>query len=60
MGQLRLKWYTVYYADVMTEGEWKTLADLEDPEVQKLIATLPGTVMQSRADSTARKYMQAF
>ena len=44
----------------MTEGVWKTLADLEDPELRKLAASLPGTVLHSRADSTTRKYMRAF
>ena len=42
------------------EGVWKTLADLEGPEFKKLAASLPGTVMHSRADSTTRKYMRAF
>ena len=44
----------------MTKGVWKTLAELEDPELRKLAASLPKTVMHSRADSTTRKYMCAF
>ena len=45
---------------VLTQGAWKTLAEIEDPDLRKLAASLPGTVMRSRADSTARKYMCAF
>ena len=48
------------HADVLTEGIWKTLAELKDPELRKLAASLPETVMRSRADSTAHKYVRAF
>ena len=41
----------------MTVGVWKTLAELEDPELRKLAASLPRTVMHSWADSMAQKYM---
>lgn len=44
----------------MTKGVWKTLAELEDPELRKLAASLPATVLHSRADSTSQKYMRAF
>ena len=43
----------------MTEGVWKTLDDLEDPELRKLAASLLETVRHSRANSTTWKYMQA-
>ena len=49
-----------YCTDVTAVGVWKTLAELEDPELRKLAAALPKTVMHSRADSTAQKYMRAF
>ena len=45
---------------MLTQRAWKTLAELEDPELKKLAAYLPATVMHSWADSTARKYMCAF
>ena len=44
----------------MVEGVWKTIEKLEDPELRSLAASLPEIVMHSRADSTARKYLQAF
>ena len=46
----------------MPEGVWKTPAELEDPELKKLAASLLETIMHSRVDSTAQKYtyMQAF
>ena len=49
-----------FHTDVMREGVWKTLAELEDPELRKLAASLPETVMRSKADSTTQKYMRAF
>ena len=36
------------------------LKELEDPELRQLAEALPGTVLQSRADSTTRKYLGAF
>ena len=44
----------------MTVGVWRTLAELEDPELKKLAASLPHTVLHSRADSTTKKYARAF
>ena len=48
------------FADVLSEGVWRTLAELQDPELKQLARSLPETVMQSRADSTTRKYICAF
>ena len=44
----------------MTDGVWRTLAELEDPELKELAASLPRTVLQSRADNTTKKYARAF
>ena len=41
-------------------GTWIDLKKLEDPELQRLAAKLPGTVMKSRADATVKKYLGAF
>ena len=40
-----------FHTDVMGEGVWKTLAELEDPELRKLVASLPETVMHSKAEA---------
>ena len=44
----------------MAEGLWAELAGLKDAELQHLVASLPATVLHSRADSTVGKYGQAF
>ena len=48
------------HADTMTGGVWAELADLKDPELQRLAGSLPATVLHSRADSTVSKYAYAF
>ena len=52
--------FSVIHIDVMTGGVWKALAELDDPELRKLAASLPGMVTHSRADSTALKHIRAF
>ena len=47
-------------ADVFSAGVWPLLGNLEDPELRRLAAGLPAVVMQSRADSTTKKYLGAF
>lgn len=44
----------------MTVGIWETLGQLQDPELRRLASSLPDTVLHSRADSTASKYLYAF
>ena len=44
----------------MNVGVWKTLSELQDPELKRLAQSLPDTVLHSRADSTASKYLGAF
>ena len=36
------------------------LKDLEDPDLKELAAKLPDTILRSRADSTVKKYLEAF
>ena len=38
----------------------KDLDALEDPNLRKLAAKLPDTIVRSRADSTVRKYLGVF
>ena len=47
-------------ADVLTGGVWDTLRDIQSPELKRLVDTLPATLLQSRANSTATKYLGAF
>lgn len=47
-------------ADTMTDGVWAELAEVRDPELQRLAKALPSTVLHSRADSTVAKYGYAF
>ena len=41
-------------------GEWSLLGELDDPELIRLANQLPGTLLQSRASSSAKKYVGAF
>ena len=52
--------HQLFSADVFSEGVWQSLAELQDPELKRLVGLLPATVLQSRADSTSRKYINAF
>ena len=45
---------------MLSEGVWQTLDELQDTELRRLAELLPATVMRSRADSTSRKYINAF
>ena len=47
------------YVDVLLVGPWETIQELRDPELRRLASLLPDTVLGSRADSTATKYMYA-
>ena len=46
--------------DTLTTGVWQELAELKDPELRRLAESLPETVLHSRADSTTKKYLNAF
>ena len=39
---------------------WAILEDLKDPDLRQLVEALPGTVLQSRADSKTKKYLGAY
>ena len=47
-------------ADVLVSGMWPLLSNHEDPELCRLAATLPATVLRIRVDSTTKKYIGAF
>ena len=44
----------------MHVGVWAEIAKLQDPELQRLAQSLPGTVLSSHAESTVSKYEYAF
>ncbi len=50
----------IFPIDVLTVGVWKTLSELQDPELRRSASALPDTVLRSRADSTTKKYLYAF
>ena len=41
----------VHSLDILAQGSWKLLGELEDPELKVLASKLPNTVLHSRADS---------
>lgn len=48
------------FTDVLSQGSWMLLNELEDPELKILASKLFNTILHSRADSTTRKYLGAF
>lgn len=46
--------------DVVSQGTWTLLNELEDPELKSFASRLPTTILHSHADSTVRKYLGAF
>ena len=46
--------------DILAAGVWPLMSNLEDPELQRLAAALPDTVLRGKADSTTKKYLGAF
>ena len=52
--------YLLHSIDILSQGTWSLLKELEDPELQDLAKRLPDTVLHSRADSTVKKYLGAF
>ena len=45
---------------ICSAGVWPILSNLEDPELQRLVAGLPAIVLSSQADGTTRKYLGAY
>ena len=50
----------VHYLDVFTSGIWEELGACETPELKRLTTAIQTTIIQSRASSTAKKYLAAF
>ena len=48
------------HPDVLSSGAWTILKELEDPELQGLAKRLPTSILNSKAESTTRKYLGAF
>ena len=48
------------HADVLSSGVWTTLRELENPELRGLAERLPTSTLNSKAESTTRKYLGAF
>ena len=46
--------------DVLTQGSWRLLNELDDPELKDLASRLPATILRSQADSTVKKYLSAY
>ena len=46
--------------EVLMQGAWSDLKELDDPELNELAQRLPETILHSRADSTVKKYLGAF
>ena len=44
----------------MCSGVWEALKEFQDPELQRLVASLQTTVLASRAPATTSKYVYAF
>ena len=49
-----------FATDLMEVGVWKTLRDLQDPELKLLVSSLPDTVLHSWTNSTVSKYLGVF
>ena len=45
---------------MLAKGAWEVLAELRNPELKELVASLEATVLASRAPSTVSKYVNAF
>ena len=52
--------FVLVSVEVLTQGTWNDLGELEDPELVGLAQRLQGTIACSRADSTVKKYLGAF
>ena len=52
--------YICNFVGVLSQGTWKLLDELENPELKDLASRLPNTILHSRANSTVKKYLGAF
>ena len=46
--------------EIFSLGKWAELNDYQDPQLQELARKLSNTLLHSRADSIAKKYLAAF
>ena len=49
----------ILIVEVLQAGEWSLLGELDDPELVRLTSHLPETLLRSRADLSAKKYVGA-
>ena len=52
--------YLLPLIEILSQGTWGLLKELEEPELKELAKRLPDTILYSRADSMVRKYLGAF
>ena len=52
--------FLIFATEVFKQGVWPALEGLDDPELIRLAEKLPATVLQSRAQSSTKKYMGGF
>ena len=45
---------------ILSQGSWKLLSELKDPELKELASRLLATILHSRANSTVKKYLGAY
>ena len=50
----------IFSIEVLTHGAWSDLKELEDSELIELAGRLPQIIIHSWADSTVKKYLEAF
>lgn len=46
--------------DLLLSGIWKQISIFQDPELKRLAEQLPRTVLESQANSTTKKYLNAY
>ena len=52
--------YILFLVEATPGSVWESLQQVQDPELRRLTNALPHTLLQSRADSTTKKYLAAF
>ena len=46
--------------DVLTQGNWKLLQELDNSQLKELASKLPNAILQSHVNNTVIKYLRAF
>ena len=52
--------FVLVSVEVLIQGAWNELGELQDPELKGLDQRLQGTIVCSQADSNVKKYLGAF